>query len=253
MRSQDQYDAVARAIEWPMTVLSLLFAVVLVVDSTVRLPPTYLMAGTAIEWAVWAAFVCEYVLLLYLAPRRLQFVRTHVLDLVVVAFPALRIFRALRVLRVLRAVRVARVATFLGRAVTGVRTALGRTGVRTVFAVALLVTVGGAALVMVAEGPEKANFASYGNALWWACVTVTTVGYGDMAPATPMGRIVAVILMLVGVAIFGAVSAALAAHFVDQDNADERERLAMIEEKVGTLERMLADVHASVCGGSSDR
>lgn len=77
------------------------------------------------------------------------------------------------------------------------------------------------------------NIHNYGDALWWAIVTVTTVGYGDKYPVSAGGRGVAVILMLVGIGLIGVLTATVASYFVeeksDQEKADLNERLDRIE------------------------
>ena len=68
-----------------------------------------------------------------------------------------------------------------------------------------------AAIVQRAEGPPV--FENYGDSLWWAVVTVTTVGYGDIVPETTQGRVVATMLMFTGIALLGTVAASLASFF----------------------------------------
>ena len=74
---------------------------------------------------------------------------------------------------------------------------------------------------------------SFGDGLWWAATTVTTVGYGDKVPVTVEGRLVAVALMLVGISVLGVVTAAVAAWFVDQlrdvQEAEQREETTLTE------------------------
>src|ERR1700729_4630439 len=79
---------------------------------------------------------------------------------------------------------------------------------------------------------------SYGGALWWAVVTVTSVGYGDQYPVTVAGRAVAVVLMITGIALFGVVAAAIASYFVEQDAG--READARVDEVLTVLHRIEA-------------
>lgn len=73
----------------------------------------------------------------------------------------------------------------------------------------------GAVAVLDAErGSPGANINTFGDALWWAASTVTTVGYGDRYPVTTEGRVIAVLLMLVGIALVGSITASVAAWFV---------------------------------------
>jgi voltage-gated potassium channel len=95
-----------------------------------------------------------------------------------------------------------------------------------------------AGLVTIAErGAHGANIHDYGQGLWWAMVTITTVGYGDRFPVTPFGQGVAVFLMLVGIGLIGVLTATVASYFVEQKADSNEERLARIE---ALLEELLA-------------
>jgi voltage-gated potassium channel len=73
------------------------------------------------------------------------------------------------------------------------------------------------------------------DGFWWAIVTVTTVGYGDMFPLTPAGRAAATVLMLLGIGCVAFITAAVAAHFVEDDNAGTAEQLARLNEQLAAL------------------
>jgi voltage-gated potassium channel len=79
--------------------------------------------------------------------------------------------------------------------------------------VALVVVVLGAAVAYRAEHPTNPGFATYGDALWWAIVTLTTVGYGDIVPKTTAGRFDGVMIMITGVAVLGVLAGSLASFF----------------------------------------
>ena len=86
--------------------------------------------------------------------------------------------------------------------------------------IALLVVVVGALVAYHAEHPVNHEFATYGDSLWWAIVTLTTVGYGDIVPITPTGRWVAVMIMITGVAVLGLLSGSLASFFRGGESRD---------------------------------
>lgn len=86
----------------------------------------------------------------------------------------------------------------------------------------MAIGVGALAVFDAERGSAKANITSYGDAVWWACTTVTTVGYGDLYPTTLEGRLVAVLLMLVGIALIGSVTAAMASWFLARAAEDRR-------------------------------
>ena len=77
------------------------------------------------------------------------------------------------------------------------------------------VTLGALAVLDVERNAPDANITSAGDALWWACTTVTTVGYGDRFPVTTQGRFIAVALMLVGIAVVGSLTAVIATWLIE--------------------------------------
>jgi voltage-gated potassium channel len=163
-------------------------------------------------------------------------------DLLMVVLPALRVFRALRVLRLFRAMRAAR--ALMGLSVmwrqwqdmyrVGKRRGLGFV----LLAVAVLM-LGGSYLMLLLEAGAGTGFDSYPDGLWWALVTMTTVGYGDVVPVSPAGRIIAAVFQVFGIAVFGIVTASISVHFVVADRRDEEkavlERLAAIEARLTAL------------------
>ena len=100
------------------------------------------------------------------------------------------------------------------------------------------IVVGCAALVTAAEhNAPGANIHNFGQGLWWAIVTVTTVGYGDRYPVTGMGQGVATVLMLVGIGLIGALTATVASYFVEENTTKVEERLEKIEALLEQLVR----------------
>jgi voltage-gated potassium channel len=155
--------------------------------------------------SIWAVFVLDYLTRLGLADDHLRVFRRHWFDLVVIVVPMIRPLRALRGLAALLSVGRAG-ATFARRdAVVGVAGTLLAGG-----AIAAL------AMLDAERQSEGANIRTYGDSLWWALSTLTTVGYGDRFPTTSEGRLVAAALMIGGVALLGVVTAALASWFVEK-------------------------------------
>jgi voltage-gated potassium channel len=99
----------------------------------------------------------------------------------------------------------------------------------------VLAVAAAALLVYVAERGGDGPIQTYGDALWWAASTITTVGYGDVYPKTAAGRGVAVLLMLIGVSLFGLLTARVAAFFVE---TEERAEHSKFDEILRRLERL---------------
>jgi voltage-gated potassium channel len=236
-RSQDAYDRFSAIAEVPMTVLALLWLPVLVVPAIVHISTATGNALDTIDYLVWAVFVAEYLIKLYLTPSRWQFFRTHLIDLLVIAVP---VFRPLRVLRLLR---LTRSGLTLAEVLRRARNLLTHNGLHFVLLSVLAIVLVGAALEFNFEDHARgANIHSYGDALWWAVVTVTTVGYGDKYPVTAAGRGVAVVLMLTGIGLVGVLSASIASYFVGQQSGQDmtelHQRLDRIE---ATLAKLVPD------------
>lgn len=243
-RSADALERFERLTSWPMLVLSIVFVVLLVAPLAVDLSPGVLSTLEALDWMIWAAFALEYGIRLYLAPRKLAFMRRNVVDLVVVVVPFLRPIRVVRSARALRLLRAGRAATFLLRAVDAGRDVLRRHHLGHVMVVTLVVVVGAGIVVAEVERQVDGSIRTVADGLWWAVTTVTTVGYGDKYPVTPVGRGIAVGLMFLGVGLFGLLAASLASYFVERHQDESTEpalkdvvaRLDAIEETLRRLE-----------------
>jgi len=158
----------------------------------------------------------------------------------------------LPMLRPLRVLRLLRLGTIAARGLRDGRTILGRRGVRYTALVAVVVVFAGAAAETALErNATGATVHGFGDALWWAVTTVTTVGYGDKVPVTPAGRGVAIVLMLTGIAIFGAVTASIAAYFVETGEPTSLDEIAARLDRIeAALSRLAA---ATIAGpGSAD-
>ncbi|HET8766046.1 MAG TPA: potassium channel family protein, partial [Pedococcus sp.] len=94
--------------------------------------------------------------------------------------------------------------------------ARGRVVVSVATSVVVVAFVASLAALDAERGAEGANITTFGDALWWSATTVTTVGYGDRYPVTGQGRIVAVALMVTGIALLGVITAAIASWFVEK-------------------------------------
>jgi voltage-gated potassium channel len=164
---------------------------------------------SVVSWTVWIAFAVDFLIRIWLSEERAGYVVRHWYDVALIALPMLRPLRLLRALALARLLSRSATRTLAGRASLYV--------IGTAIASAFL----GALTILDAERTASdANIRTFGDALWWACTTVTTVGYGDRYPVTTTGRFVAFALMVVGIALVGSVTAAVAAWFMSQVQKD---------------------------------
>lgn len=214
-----------RRTEWPLAGLALVFLVVYawpILDPD--LAPGSRRLCTVAMWVIWAAFAFDYAIRLYLARERARFVRRNLVDLAIIALPMLRPLRLLRLMLLLKA--------FNRVGASGLR---GRVGAYLAAGTAVLGTVAALAVLDAERSDPEANIATFGDALWWAIATMTTVGYGDQYPVTSTGRVVAAGLMVGGIALLGTVTALLASWMADRVADEAEDATTALREELQTL------------------
>jgi voltage-gated potassium channel len=237
----EAFERFSRAVDGPLTVLALVLVPLIVLPLVMDLSLATESAFLAIDYLIWAVFAAEYAIKLYLTPSRRQFVVRHIPDLIVVLVPMLRPLRVLRSVRLLRLLRLALLTGLAAKGLREARNILRRRGLNWVLLIVLALNLIAAAMVLEFErGNPDANIDSYPDALWWAVTTITTVGYGDRFPMSSAGRGVAVVLMIAGIAMFGVITASIAAYFVEQRaEEDVAGRLDQIVERLDRIETRL--------------
>jgi voltage-gated potassium channel len=157
-------------------------------------------------------------------------------------------FPAVRALRIARLVRIGVVGA---RVIDQSESVFKRSNIKYAMGVAGLIVLLAAVMVWSVEhnNPESA-IRSMPDALWWAVTTVTTVGYGDKYPVSIEGKAVAITLMLLRIAIFGLISAALASLFVESESRDENKD---VHEHLGRLEAKIDALSARLPAGEVER
>jgi voltage-gated potassium channel len=203
----------------PMLILALAIIPLLLIPTIYELSEGVETTFIALDWFIWAAFLLEYGIRLYLAPNKRRFIVANKIDLVVIVLPFLRPLRVVRSARALRVLQAARGATFLIRGIKAAQDVLTRHKLNYVLTITLVAIVAGAFMVEAFErdAPDS-NIESVPDAVWYAITTVTTVGYGDRFPVTAGGRAVAVVLMVLGIAVFGFLAGSLASFFLSGTN-----------------------------------
>jgi voltage-gated potassium channel len=255
---RERHDALAEfeaRLENPMIVLAVVWLALLVVE-LVRGMNAVL---DAIGLAIWAVFVVEFLLRLFLAPRRLVFLRTNLLTLASLVLPALRVLRiapALRALRLARAARGARLLRIVASVNRGMKLLAGtlrRRGFGYVLALTLLITVIGAAGMFSFERGTAAGsgFTSYGEALWWTSMLLISLG-SEYWPRTAEGRTLSLLLALYGFAVFGYLTAVLASFFIGRDADSAEAELAGKRDTEALRAEVRAIRDALEAGGRDD-
>jgi voltage-gated potassium channel len=236
LRDGRAYDRFKELAELPLLIAAIALIPVLAAPYIVEVSDGVNDVLNAVAWFIWAMFVVEYLVLFTLAPSRWHMFRTHIFDLLIIVLPFLRPLRAARSARLLR------LLTITGRIGIGFKVVAGRKGVRVFGLVVVLVVFVGGLLTYAFESSHPAsNIGSIPDAIWWAIVTATTVGYGDHSPVSAEGRAIAVVLMLVGIGLLGVITANIAAFFVE---TDEEEKNQEFSDRLDRIERLLLELHA---------
>ncbi len=144
-----------------------------------------------------------------------------------------------------RLARLVRIALVMAKVLRQGRSIMSRRNVPVAAGIVALSAMAIAAFVFFMESRAgNEQFGSFGDALWWSLVTLTTVGYGDLSPVTIGGRIGAVALMIVGVAFLGTVAATLASFFVDEESSAADTEIALLRSEVADLRRSIETLTA---------
>lgn len=202
--------------------LSVYVLVVLVVDTLVKLPIETARLLTFIDDIICVFFLFEFFLRFYQAKSKAAFLKWGWIDLLssIPALPFLRAGRALRLIRILRILRAFRSTKHLIRYVFESRVKGTFTAVSII---AVLMIIFSSIAILQVENRPDSNIKSAEDALWWSYVTITTVGYGDKYPVTTEGRLIAAVLMTVGVGLFGTFTGFLASWFVaERTKSDDK-------------------------------
>lgn len=223
MSSAERLEQWESRSEWVLAAVAVAFLVVYsiqVLSSPVRAVNSLL---NSVMTLLYLAFVVEYVVRLVLAPQRRRWFFRHLFDLAIVALPVLRPLRLLRLLVLIKVMQRA-----------GGDAIRGRVAVYAASSAVLFVYVASLAMLQAERSAPDSTITSFGDAIWWAVTTVTTVGYGDTYPVTVTGRVIAGLLMIGGISLIGVITATVASWIVERvsegDSANRAATAAQMEE-----------------------
>ncbi|WCP66257.1 ion transporter [Vibrio tubiashii] len=199
-----------RAFDLALIVAILSSLIVLVLESIPSIKTSWGVQLRYVEYTFTALFTLEYLLRLYCSPKPAAYAKSFygVIDLLAILptylaffFPAASFMGVIRALRIMRIFRILKLVRYLQDSNILLRSLLMAKRKIFIFftTVAILVTIFGA-LIYVIEGPQN-GFTSIPQSIYWAIVTITTVGYGDLVPQTALGKAIASMTMLLGYSI----------------------------------------------------
>lgn len=156
-----------------------------------------------VQWVSWIAFAADLILGLYKAKDKKKYLMKHPLEVAAVLLPFLRPLRLLRVIS-FGSLVIQKVAVGRQFAIT----------IKVIITSIFVAYISAVQITIIERDIDGSNIKNFGDGLWWAITTVTTVGYGDRFPTTTEGRFLAVGLMIMGISLMGVITASVASWFV---------------------------------------
>lgn len=232
--------------------LAWLVIAIVVVTADINGSASIVLVGTL--FVLWAVLLAEYLVRLVLTPDRRGYLKRRWVEPATVVAPPLQHWHL---------IGIEKMCLLLQEAELRVEVILRHHSLfRVLIAAAATLFLGGWLVLLFEDNAKGSNIHTYPDALWWAIVTVTTVGYGDRYPVSEAGRAVAVVLMLLGIGLIGVLTATVASLFVKEHtdsakeeyrkgHADLGQQLSVISNRLADLERRLGATPAEVAAADA--
>jgi len=227
-----------------MAFLSLIVVTTVIIELSANLPESISYIFEVVNNIILIVFIIDYVVRLFLAEDKLLFFRNNIIDLIAIipfnsAFQAVRVLRLsklLRFTRLFKILKIFRAVAILLKFRKHINKFLKTNNFHHILAITIIT------LLLGTLGIHFAEEISLGNALWWSFVTITTVGYGDISPSTSIGRIIASILMLVGIGFLSMLTSTISTFFLKKHNTSYKdEAINMIHSQLDNFDELTAE------------
>jgi len=229
----------ASRFELPMILLALWIMIEWYLKAKGAYPATF---DRITDWCIWLFFVLETAVLTSLVKNKLHYLRSNWMNLIIISTGIPLLWGGGAYAAALRTLRVLLILPVLLNTSVGVRKVLAQNHLGTVLLLALAFTLM-SGLLIAGIDPGIENI---WQGIWWAWVTVATVGYGDTVPLSTAGRVFGAVVILFGVGFFSLLTASFSAYFVsrgemeiEEEEAEEIYRLQDIEKRIETMEQTL--------------
>lgn len=250
----DLVDRIEGVMKYPMSLLGIAWLVIVFVLVTTDVTSSVSIPLVGSLFALWAIAAAEYLVRLIIVPDRRGYLKRRWVEPATVAVPPLQGWHF---------VGIEKVALLMREGQLRVEAVLRHHSLfRVLIAAAATLFVGAWLVLLFEQNAKGSNIHSYPDALWWAIVTVTTVGYGDRYPTSEASRMVAVVLMLLGISLIGVLTATIASVFVKEHTDANKEeyqkghedlgqQLSVISERLADIERRLGAAPADVAAADA--
>ena len=232
----------ARRFEWPMIFLALWIMIEWYLNTKGVYSETI---DRITNWIIWLFFVLETVVITVLVDNKLRYLRGNWMNLLIISVGVPLLWGSGIYAVALRALRVLLLLRLMMKTTSTVRKVLARNHLGTTLLVALLFTLMSGFLI---TGIDP-SIEDVGQGIWWAWVTVATIGYGDVIPQSTAGKIFGAVVILFGVGFFSLLTAGFSAHFIsrgeteiEEEEIEEINRLEEIETRIATMEQTLKKI-----------
>jgi voltage-gated potassium channel len=234
----DLVDRIERVTRYPLLILGIAWLVlaIIVLSTDVNHSASVVLVGSL--FALWGIAFLEYLIRLVVTPDRRGYLRRRWIEPVTVIVPTFQGWHL---------IGIERMCLLVQEALLRVEVILKHHSLfRVLLAAAGTLFLGAWLVLLFEENAKTSNIHSYADALWWAVVTVTTVGYGDRFPVTAGGRTVSVVLMLVGIGLIGILTATVASVFIQEKTEANHEEIKKGHQDLGQQLSMISDRLADV-------
>lgn len=195
--------------------LALITVTLAIIDITDRIPVNFYSEYLIIDNLILLIFAGDYFYRFFsTSGKKSVFIKNNIFDLLAI-LPFSSLLRGFRLFRLLRILKVFRATVFIGRLTSRFNRFLRTNGFIYVLYITLTTIVIGSILIYIFE--KNLTIYSYADAIWWSFVTTTTVGYGDISPSSNAGRIVAALLMMIGIGFVGMLTGTIATYFLSSN------------------------------------
>jgi len=236
---------IEKSAEGPLVFLGFFWLILVIVDLIWGLSPVL----KTISVIIWIIFIVDFIAKFILAPEKWKYLKKNWLTAISLLVPALRVVRIVRVVRLLKGANLLKIVASLNRGMKSLGATFNRRGFGYVLALTVVVIFAGAAGMYAFERDAPDGFKTYGEALWWTAMLLTSLG-SEYWPQTGEGQALCLLLGIYGFCVFGYITATLASYFVGNDAQDKDAPIAgagevkALQKKIDQLTQSINELKA---------